>query len=384
MAPSRQPVFAPWLDLRAYKIDDALERLRFLRREMLALELEQPRPRRAPVRLLIWVTGTAALALLSGLKPARTTETPAREIRPAIRADVPRLASIAPSAKVWRVESSQTNETYSNGLRVDLTFATPNRPRAQYPVYAMNGDAKPVRYGTLPVGIVYHTTESHLAPFEEQENRRLNQLGRNLLDSIRRERSYHYLIDRFGRVFRVVPESDAANHSGYSVWADAAGIYVNLNASFLGVAFEGQTGASEDVTAAQISSARMLTEMLRSRYSIAAGDCVTHAQVSVNPQNMHIGAHTDWGAQFPFASLGLPDNYATPPASLYAFGFEYDGVFLNVIGEPWPGLERAQAQVERQAAAGNIPPARYRAMLQRRYKEIVAALKQAESEGGGS
>jgi len=54
----------------------------------------------------------------------------------------------------------------------------------------------------------------------------------------------------------------------------------------------------------------MLTRMLRSRYSIAAENCVTHAQVSVNPSNMQLSYHVDWAAAFSFAALGLPDNYA--------------------------------------------------------------------------
>src|SRR5205085_5091617 len=117
------------------------------------------------------------------------------------------------------------------------------RPRAHYPIFPLTGGTTANKSRSTPVGIVFHTTESHLVPFEEDENRRLKQLGRNLLDVIRRQRSYHYVIDRFGRVFRVVEESDAANHAGFSIWADAAGIYVNLNDSFLGVSFEGQTGA---------------------------------------------------------------------------------------------------------------------------------------------
>ncbi len=164
----------------------------------------------------------------------------------------------------------------------------------------------------------------------------------------------------------MVEESDAANHVGTSVWADDQGIYVNLNSSFLGVAFEGQTGAAEEVTPAQILAARLLTEMLRARYSIAAEDCVTHAQVSVNPQNMHIGAHVDWAAQFPFASLGLPDNYALPLPSLYAFGFESDVAFARATAGGWEGLKLTEAQVEQRAAAEGIAPARYRARLQQR------------------
>jgi len=270
---------------------------------------------------------------------------------------------------------------YSNGLRVDLTFTVANRPRAHFPIFPLTGSTGATRTGTAPVGIVYHTTESHLVPFQEDENRRLTQLGRNLLELIRRERCYHYVIDRFGRVFRVVEESDAANHSGNSVWADAGGVYVNLNDSFLGVSFEGQTGAVDEVTPAQMTAAKVLTEMLRARYNIRAENCVTHAQVSVNPLNMRIGSHVDWASKFSFAALGLPDNYAIPLPSLYAFGFGYDTVFLQVTGQRWKGLDLAERQVENQAAAEGLSVPRYRAILQHRYKDIAAALKQ-QSEGG--
>jgi hypothetical protein len=249
-------------------------------------------------------------------------------------------------------------------------------------VFPLNGDSKPVRYGDGPAGIVYHTTESLLAPFEEEQTHRLKKLGESLVEWIKQQRSYHYVIDRFGRVYRVVDESDAANHSGYSIWADPTGAYVNLNSSFLAVAFEAQTGAAEQVTAAQIVSARMLTEMLRSRYSIAAENCVTHAQVSVNPDNMHIGAHTDWASAFPFAVMGLPDNYAAPLASLYAFGFDYDSVFLKATGERWKGLDLAGSQLAAEASAARIPVARYRALLARRYKDVLSTMQDWEEQAG--
>lgn len=283
-------------------------------------------------------------------------------------------------SRVWRIDQSESTEVYSNGLRVDLTFAVSNRPRAKFPIFPLTGAAIAVKSGSAPVGIVYHTTESQLTEFEEDRNLRLKQLGRNLLEVIRSQRSYHYVIDRFGRVFSVVAESDAANHVGNSVWADAEGIYVNLNDSFLGVAFEAQNGATGDVTPAQIRAAKVLTEMLRSRYAIAAEDCVTHAQVSVSPRNMLIGAHTDWAANFPFTALGLPDNYAIPLASIYAYGFDYDENFRRATEGRWKGLGLALEQVERQAAAEHVPVPRYRSMLQHRYKDLTAALKQHSPE----
>jgi hypothetical protein len=296
------------------------------------------------------------------------------------RADSGLAASEAPIAHVWRVEQSENTEVYSNGLRIDTTFAVANRPRGSYAVYSLVGASTPAKTRSVPIGIVYHTTESHLAPFQEEENRRLRQVGRNLLELIRQGRSYHYVIDRFGRVFSIVNESDAANHAGASVWADAEGIYVNLNDSFIGVAFEGQTDAAGEVTPAQILAARILTEMLRSRYEIAAENCVTHAQVSVNPLNMRVGNHTDWGRDFPFAAIGLPNNYAIPLPSIYAFGFEYDEVYLEAANDTIKGLDLAQRQLERQAAAERTPFAQYRAMLRHRYKDIAAVLKK-QSEG---
>src|SRR5260370_6488421 len=141
-------------------------------------------------------------------------------------------------------------------------------------------------------------------------------------------------MDRFGRVVRIVNESDAADHAGHSVWVDERHIYVNLNDSFIGVSFEAQTEAGQtriSVGDAQIRVAAMLTEMLRSRYKIPGGNCVTHAQVSVNPSNMRIGYHVDWASSFPFERLGLPDNYSTPSPAISLFGFAFDAGFEPLV-----------------------------------------------------
>jgi hypothetical protein len=105
---------------------------------------------------------------------------------------------------------------------------------------------------------------------------------------------------------------------------------------------------------------------------------VTHAQVSVNPDNILVGYHTDWAGNFPFRDIGLSDNYGAPPASIYAFGFSYDPTFVNATGvRLWQGLALAEDQMQTQAAARGIPVPRYRAILQKQYKEILAALKAA-------
>jgi N-acetyl-anhydromuramyl-L-alanine amidase AmpD len=293
-----------------------------------------------------------------------------------------RVPISAPIQRVWLVDKSDSQELYSNGLRIDTTFRVANHPRRAFAVFPLNGGREPLAEGSTPVGIVYHTTESNLVPFEEAENHSLKRLGRNLMEWVRQDHSYHYVIDRFGRVYRIVQESDAAFHAGTSIWADGQGVYVNLNDSFIGVSFEGQTGAMDEITQAQITSGKVLTEMLRSRYGIRTENCVTHAQVSVNPQNMLIGAHTDWAGKFPFVEMGLPDNYALPVASMTMFGFYYDRVFLQVTGRRWPGLDLAELQVARQAAMDGLDDKRYRAILQHRYKDIASALKERSQEVG--
>ena len=105
------------------------------------------------------------------------------------------------------------------------------------------------------------------------------------MEFARNRHLYHFVIDRFGRVFRLVAETDYANHAGFSVWADGRDIYWGLNQSFFGVAFEAQTAESDDspageiATPAQIDSARLLTEALRSKYRIPSSDCVRTSPV---------------------------------------------------------------------------------------------------------
>jgi hypothetical protein len=389
-------VLVPWrhtlIERRAAQIEDPVERLRYLRQEM-------SRPENVPISvfdefktLQFWKTrgswvmlGLAAFSMsLMVWRPAHSTVKTASKlavVRPALMASTlvpPASSALQSSSKVWLVDSRNGLELYSNGLRIDDKYAVPNQPRVKYPVYGYGKtDEGILEWKTDPAGIVYHTTESHLAPFEPGENRHLVRIGNAVLEYVQKNLSYHFVIDRFGRVFRVVNESDIANHAGSSIWGDERGAYVNLNASFLGIAFESATDDSApNATPAQIHSARVLTEMLRSKYDIPMSDCVTHAQVSVNSSNMLIGYHTDWAGVFPFSEIGLPDNYATPPASVYAFGFNYDETYVKITGNRvWQGLLMADDQVKRQASSLSMPLSKYKATLQRRYREITAALK---------
>lgn len=398
------------IERRAAEIEDPLERLRYLRqtagqpaKAIRVLEWRfSPDFWKAPQlwkTLQVWKAPrfwkarrtwiVLGLALITAVawRPGHTTSrsNSAVKLLPQRPAFLPSLAGSttagpAPNA-VWLVETRDGLENYSNGLRIDNKYAVSNEPRERYAVY---GYSKPglgiVDWKTTPSGIVYHTTESLVAPFEPEQNRRLVRIGGWVLEFVQSKRCYHFVIDRFGRVFRVVNETDRANHAGNSIWGDSKGAYVNLNDSFLGVAFELATSVEDEkvptATPAQVHSGRVLTEMLRSKYGIAAINCVTHGQVSVNPGNMLIGYHTDWAGVFPFAEMGLPDNYVTPPASLFAFGFGYDARYVQIAGNRvWQGLLQAEDRMQRMASAAGLPPSKYKASLQQRYREITAVLK---------
>jgi hypothetical protein len=288
-------------------------------------------------------------------------------------------SEVTPSADVWSVEKASDFETYSNGLRIENQYAVSHRPRAYVAYSVAEPETARGEKRTDPAGIVYHTTESLQAPFKPSQNEVLKRVGESLIDYVRRRRCYNFLIDRFGRVFRIVNESDAADHAGHSVWADDRYFYVNLNDSFIGISFEAQTGGGETSTrvgAAQVRAAAMLTEMLRSRYKIPGGNCVTHAQVSVNPSNMQIGYHIDWASSFPFEKLGLPDNYATPSPAVALFGFDFDASFAQRAGVRLAlGALNADRLLVLRAAAARQSPEAYRKALHKRYLKIVASQK---------
>lgn len=345
-------------------IVDPIERLRFLRR------CAEPGSKRGvgKKRALAAASASLVVGTVAVLAAASLDSAPAPVALPvaAVVASDPERP-----AEVWQIESTNGSDLYSNGLRVEKVYSTENRPRS-YTAYSLNADGNCEERRSEPAGIVFHTTESPQLPFDPRHSKRLDLMGKSLLDYVQSKRAYNFVIDRFGRVHQVVVESDAANHAGHSVWADEQTLYVNLNDSFLGVSFEALTEPGQvasKLTAPQLRSAQALTEMLRSRYAIAAVNCVTHAQVSVNPANMRVGYHTDWASGFPFKGVGLPDNYALPLPAIWAFGFEYDPAFLRATGSRMhTGVALAEERVRLAAEAASASVSEYRKELKRRYR----------------
>lgn len=363
------------VELRARQIADPIVRLRYCRRAMGVARTPKLSQRISRFQLRALGLGLALLCL--PLRP--TEETRLHAWPPELRVPFGGPATAVP--RVWLVENRGGVEIYSNGLRVETAGTVAGEPR-WYVALSRRPVTDPFEERSAPAGIVFHMSESHLLPLEEERNAELRRLRAGLLAYVRQRRSYHYLVDRFGTVHRVVEDRAKAEHAGHSVWADSRWIYLNLNESFLGVAFEAITLPGETrptLTPAQVHCARTLTEMLRSRYEIPAENCVTHAQVSVNPGNFRIGYHTDGAGNFPFAALGLPDNYNLPLPSLWLFGFRYDNLFLESTGGRMSqGLVWAEEQLRQDAAAQGMSLKQYRKALQQKYRELARALPGSE------
>lgn len=310
--------------------------------------------------------------------------------RNAVGPNAEALPEYAPE-HIWLVEQGSGFEIYSNGARIETEFATDGPPRRyfDFPRGAATPDGGVERTGS-PVGIVFHTSQSHIAPFKPEFNAKLQKSTRALLDYVRRKRLYNYVIDRFGRIYRIVPDEATADHAGNSIWANADRTYVDLSGGFLGVCFEAEWSpelqiAPDQLNEAQIIAGRQLTALLRGKHQISDANCVTHAIVSVSPASRLIGFHMDWANAFPFETLGLTDKYAVETPSIAEFGFGHDGAFDNTVGEMWPGVIKADARVAEAAAARGVSEAELRREMQKRYRTFKSWLsaRNAASSGAG-
>jgi hypothetical protein len=376
---------AELIDWHAQHISNPLDRLRYLRAATIqspASDLSKRWRYAAPLALAaIVVSSVASLRAWRGSPHVLAS-------RPAQLPQVAQTVSTTRLPDVWLVEQSGENEEYSNGLRVDNHWVVGNRPRSYAVFDAIRIGQGPVAWRNEPVGIVLHTTESDQVPFEPVHNRVLKSIAANLLGYIQRKRAYNFVVDRFGRVHRIVKETDAANHAGYSVWADEKWLYLNLNDSFLGISFEAQTSRGDKpagITPAQVRAGALLIEMLRARYRLPAGNCITHAQVSVNPANRQIGYHTDWAANFPYREMGLPDNYSRLLPGLYLCGFAYDRAYLTSTGAPIEtAVALSEIRLAEAAATRHMGIESYRDYLQKEYRKKISALRKGAPEGDAS
>jgi N-acetyl-anhydromuramyl-L-alanine amidase AmpD len=373
-----------------------LEELRYLLRvNSLGAAVPLDRQTRASLLFARLVHTGVALGALSGLTLVaagayhlwRMTPEPAAASTATVAATQTKDAPPTPSAGVapagiWLVEQGPEFEQYSNGLRIETGFTTTHEPR-RFRTLTEDGL---LEAGTFdkPVGILFHTSESDVWPLEESYNENLRDSSRRLLRYVQRKKLYHYLIDRFGRAYRVVDEGSKANHAGFSVWSNGGHVYMNLNHAFLGVSFETrwEGGKALPITQAQFATGRNLSDFLRQRYEIRPEMCVTHGLTSVNPKKHQIGYHMDWARGFPFEAYGLPDQYQKAAPSVTLFGFGYNEDFLKVLDEPWPGVREAFRRLEGEALASGRSVDDVRAERQALFDRWLAVQAQGEAVAG--
>ena len=289
---------------------------------------------------------------------------------------------------IWLVEKTGEFELYSNRLQIITTYAVDNILR-EYIDFSKSSDQLPGLNHTTDkiVGILYHASESDIVPFSPEENQSIKKYSELLRRYICREKLYHYFIDRFGRVFRVVREEHAAFHAGNSIWSDENSIYINLNHAFVGICFEGKdfqenkrrrsgkpsisVMKESSINENQIKSAKELTDLLRYKYKISQHNCIPHGIASVNPDKKLIGYHLDLSHSFPFHRFGLTDKYQEPLPSIVEFGFTYDQYFLKIFdGDTWPGISKSEKYIEKMAKSAQLSTAKYRKKLNRHYDEL--------------
>lgn len=317
-------------------------------------------------------SATVPLVATAPLIAAPEDESPVNQLPVAETLDAEDLGIVP--AMMWLADRGPDWELYSNGLRIETKYAVKGTAR-DYRVHSRSGELLPTQF-SRPVGILFHTSESDLWPLEPGYEKELRQGSEALLRFVRREQAYNYMIDRFGRVYRVVDDDSRANHAGHGVWARGDEVYLDLNSAFLGVSFESrwEGGRTLPITRAQLIAGRNLTNYLRQRFAIAPEMCVTHGLASVSPKRGLIGYHLDWARGFPFAAFGLPDLYSQPPPSVALFGFNYDSEFLRTVGERWPGLVAAERQLASDARERSISLEALRRERQDEYRRWRATL----------
>ena len=303
---------------------------------------------------------------------------------------------------IWLVEKTGDVETYSNRLQIITSFCVNNIPRS-YVVFPKKTDTLPGedRLSTKVLGILYHASEGDMAPFKPEKNRLLKKYSSQLLKYVCRKKGYHYLIDRFGRVYRIVREEDAAFHAGNSVWADKDSIFLNLNHAFIGICFEGkgfeevyEPGLTKPrirvvdettITKAQIQSGKELTDWLRFHYVIHQGNCVPHSIASVYPKNRLIGYHLDLAHGFPFNRFALRNKYKEMIPSIIEFGFKGDRYFREALnGNVWPGVNRSEEYLKKKAEQAGTSVRDYRKKLNLRFDRYSDWQKHLHDNGSDS
>ncbi len=295
---------------------------------------------------------------------------------------------------IWLVEKTKEREIYSNRLQIITTHTVKNIPREYYEFFR-NYSGLPMEDKTSSQirGLLFHASESDILDFKPEMNQSIVKFSRLLIKYLCKKKSYHYFIDRFGRVYRLIYDDQAAFHAGNSIWADDDLIYLNLNHSFIGICFEGRdfvktTPSNKEktsdkrlpkikpmgnssITEVQLRSGKELTDWLRYKYRIAQYNCAPHCLASVNPKHLLIGYHLDLSRGFPFEEFGLSNKYKEPLPAITEFGFKHDNYFLKIFnGNPWAAVKISEEFLQNQAIDNNLKFHTHRKNLNKKFTRL--------------
>ena len=114
------------------------------------------------------------------------------------------------------------------------------------------------------------------------------------LSSSKHKVSCHYLIDRKGKVIKMVEENRVAWHAGKSKWKN----FINLNENSIGIELvnKGHEFGYENFTNTQISSLIELCIILKKKYKINNSNIVGHSDIAPFRKK-------DPGEKFPWGKL---------------------------------------------------------------------------------
>ncbi len=148
--------------------------------------------------------------------------------------------------------------------------------------------------------------------------------------------SAHYMIERDGRVFRLVAEERRAWHAGVSFWKGER----DVNARSIGIELvnPGEEHGYLPFPDAQVEALTALLDGVRTRWEIADGDIVGHSDVAP-------ARKVDPGPLFPWKRLakaghGLWADPEPAPGAPLAEGDDGPGVFLVQAGLARLGYDR--------------------------------------------
>ncbi len=161
-------------------------------------------------------------------------------------------------------------------ISISLVGCVSFKPDTALPVTVVASPNQDVRRPTM---VVIHYTSN-----DDVEH------SLDTLTSAVRKVSAHYLIDRQGRLYQLVPEERRAWHAGQSYWAGES----DINSRSIGIELD--NNASEPFDERQISTLLNLLQDIQTRHRIKPANIVGHSDVAP-------GRKVDPGVYFPWRRL---------------------------------------------------------------------------------